>query len=120
MADPTRTAGPERRSAAFVVTLRRGLRRWAAWIGLAGWAATASAQGGDPASGRLELEARVEAVRAALQAARPASGDAAGPEAPAAAGSDPADPQAQWFNWPNWNNWSNWQNWGNWGNWFNR
>jgi hypothetical protein len=52
------------------------------------------------------LEARVEAVRKALQAT-------------------PADqlPQqlvAQWYNWPNWNNWNNWGNWANWGNWFNR
>ena len=68
----------------------------------------------DGPSGRVALEARVAAVRSALQQA----GAQAAPDAAAAA--KPADELAQWRNWPNWGNWNNWNNWANWGNWFNR
>ncbi|MEP7296958.1 MAG: hypothetical protein ABI702_12285 [Burkholderiales bacterium] len=56
---------------------------------------------------RLALEARVAAIRAAIQRTAP--------DAPNDGG-----PLAQWFNWGNWNNWNNWPNWGNWGNWLNK
>ena len=68
----------------------------------------------NPAEARVELarqalEARVLAVRAAIQ------------EAPDADATKLPDTRlAQWMNWGNWNNWNNWPNWGNWGNWFNR
>ncbi len=70
----------------------------------------AGAQASVPAQ-RALLEARVAAVRQALQL------DEAGHEAPA------SGRVAQWGNWPNWANWpnwNNWNNWANWGNWFNR
>ena len=60
---------------------------------------------------RQALEARVLAVREALDqdAERDAeSGDAA-----------PRRLLAQ-FKWNNWNNWNNWPKWGKWGNWLNR
>ena len=63
---------------------------------------------------RVALEARVFAVRSALQ-------QTAAQATPAlATADDPVDEIAQWRNWPNWGNWNNWNNWANWGNWFNR
>lgn len=62
----------------------------------------------DPSS----IEARVEAVRAAVEQSQVAS--------PAQrAGDVTATPVAQWGNWGNWNNWGNWVNWNNWNNWGN-
>lgn len=87
----------------------RVLRSWLALMGVVGAFGASS-----PAEARVEvarqaLEARVLAVRAAIQ------------EAPDAdAGKAPDTRLAQWMNWGNWNNWNNWPNWGNWGNWFNR
>lgn len=56
------------------------------------------------------LDARIEKVREALQAAESA-------KTPRTV----EQKLAQWWNnWPNWGNWGNWPNWPNWGNWFNR
>ena len=89
-------------------------RRWAqralAWIasiGLLGAAAQAQAM---VRLDRAALEARVDAVRAALH-------EAADPHADPHGNADAAAPGwllAQWNNWSNWNNWNNWKNWGNW------
>ena len=51
---------------------------------------------------RQALEARVAAVRQALQ------------DNDSSASGDVDGQRAQWFNWGNWNNWNNWRNWGNW------
>lgn len=78
-------------------------------LGLLGMSPRAQAQ---TVGERLVLEARVDAVRQALQRAAVTDTQTAAVE--------------QWLNWPNWNNWNNWgnwgnwPNWGNWGNWFNR
>ena len=84
----------------------RGLLTWIGVAGVLGSATIAEARV-EPAA-RVALEARVQAVRSAMQE----SVDAA-----AASGDNTL---AQWFNWSNWNNWNNWPNWGKWGNWFNR
>ena len=72
---------------------------WVAALGLLGPAAQANATAEAAVQReRAALEARVEAVRAALH--------------------DPADAPsrlvAQWNNWKNWSNWNNWKNWVNW------
>lgn len=92
-----------------------GRRWWVALLGAIGVTVASAASGaeGQTLAQRVALEARVEAVRKALQ------------ETSAGSGTDHSEsgPHAQWFNWPNWNNWNNWMNWGNWGNWpnwFNR
>jgi len=70
--------------------------------------AAAALGGAVPASAsvpaeRHVLEARVKAVRAALNDDHDA--------ADAGAGVEPSVRTAQWFNWGNWNNWNNWKNW---------
>ena len=90
----------------------RALRALLARVGVAGVVGAMGAS--SPADARVELgrqalEARVLAVRAALQEAADADASKA-----------PDTRLAQWMNWGNWNNWNNWPNWGNWGNWFNR
>ena len=99
------------RLAARLGKLRRVLVRVSV---LAGSALALGAAAPLNATVRLErqaLEARVQAVRAALL-------DPAAAEAVDAVGAvaDKATPvrTAQWFNWGNWNNWNNWKNWGNW------
>ncbi|NUZ04473.1 hypothetical protein [Piscinibacter koreensis] len=84
-------------------------RLLASFGALAGMAAAPHADA-VPAA-REALEARVLAVRAALDRAP-------GPDSDA----DEAPPRllAQWFKWNNWNNWNNWPKWGKWGNWLNR
>jgi len=82
------------------------IRRVIAAIGAAGLLGAAIQAQAHVERDRIALEARVAAVRDAIQRAAP---DA------------PSDrPLAQWFNWGNWNNWNNWPNWGNWGNWLNK
>lgn len=78
-----------------------------AWGLLAGTQASAALPPRvDQASPRVVLEARVSAVREALQRS---TGSAERPEG-----------WRQLAQWMNWNNWPNWRNWGNWGNWFNQ
>jgi len=85
----------------------RGLLTWIGVVaGVLSSAGVAEARVEPPA--RVALEARVQAVREAMQASN---------EAAAARGDKTL---AQWFNWSNWNNWNNWPNWGKWGNWLNR
>jgi hypothetical protein len=95
-------------------TGRKSIARWLlAGVGLASaLGASAAAHAVTDATPRAALEARVMAVRAALQA----DAEDANPDARNAA---PDTRVAQWLNWPNWNNWNNWPNWGNWGNWGN-
>lgn len=50
---------------------------------------------------RLALQARVQAVRAALAEAAPAAAEEAAPLVAQA---------ANWTNWPKWSKWSNWAN----------
>lgn len=91
---------------------REVIRRALALLGVASLTAAQAAQlPPDLATARADLEARVAAVRAAMeqQAAKVETGHG-GEE----------HHVAQWFNWPNWANWPNWPNWGNWANWFNR
>lgn len=85
------------------------LIRFAALVGLASLLVPASALDSRGDAERLALEARVQAVRAQLDAA---AADKIGEDVPPV-------PHAQWMNWPNWNNWNNWPNWGNWNNWVN-
>ena len=103
-------------------TLRQALAAWFGVIGLMG-AAAAPAEA-DRAAGlspdRAALEARVQAVRAALAEA---TADPADDAPDTGTGADPRaqpKPKPPWLNWNNWNNWNNWPNWGNWGNWLNR
>ena len=85
------------------------LRALLTWIGVAGALSSANvAQARVEPPARVALEARVQAVRGAMQESIDA----------AAASGDKT--LAQWFNWSNWNNWNNWPNWGKWGNWLNR
>ena len=86
-------------------------RRLLAWVGIAGALGLSAPVHAADATPRESLEARVMAVRTALQ-------DAAA-DADTNASFDPDARIAQWLNWPNWNNWNNWPNWGNWGNWGN-
>jgi hypothetical protein len=90
----------------------RQKRWWTILLGLFGLAVGVSAPAATnpAASERAALEARVAAVREALQQA---------PQEAVGRHSD-FDLIAQWPNWPNWGNWGNWPNWPNWGNWFNR
>jgi hypothetical protein len=64
-----------------------------------------AASTGEKEPDRVGLEARVEAVRNALDKGQ------APYEEPKI-----GDRTLQWINWPNWNNWNNWPNWGNWNN----
>ena len=102
---PSQTKHPIKRT-----RTRAGLRRALAWVaalGLLGAAAQANA------IVRLErdaLEARVEAMRAALHDRD--DGTERGEVNPISVA--PSRITAQWNNWKNWNNWNNWKNWGNW------
>jgi hypothetical protein len=93
--------------------------RWALTAVVSGLAGSATAAWPPaPAEGTLHppersaLDARVQAVRAAL-AVR------ALPEAAAAVSLIQADPTAQAPPWANWSNWSNWPKWSKWSNWAN-
>ena len=83
------------------------MRRMIVAIGAAGLLGAAWQVQAHVEQDRIALEARVAAIRAAIERAAPDTPNDGGP-------------LAQWFNWGNWNNWNNWPNWGNWGNWLNK
>ena len=87
---------------------RRRLRQLFAWIASLGLLGAAAQANAIVRLDRDVLEARVQALRAALHE----SADA--PAAASAASSAPDPLMAQWNNWNNWTNWNNWKNWGNW------
>ena len=79
-------------------------------LGTAGLLGAAVQAQAHAARDRMALEARVEAMRGAIeQAAR----------VDTSIDTSIDETRAQWFNWGNWNNWNNWSNWGNWNNWLN-
>jgi hypothetical protein len=81
------------------------IRRVIAVIGAAGLLGAAMQAQAHVERERIALEARVAAMRDAIQRVAPEGAN--------------DGPLAQWFNWGNWNNWNNWPNWGNWSNWLN-
>ena len=99
------------RLAARLGKLRRVLVRVSVLAGSALALGTATPVNATVRPERQALEARVQAVRAALL--NPAAADTVDGVG-AVADKTPPLRTAQWFNWGNWNNWNNWKNWGNW------
>jgi hypothetical protein len=86
--------------------LRRVLGQVSVLAGAAGMLGAAAPASASVQIERQALDARVQAMRAALR--DPAMAAAADETA-----KEPLSRTAQWFNWGNWNNWNNWKNWAN-------